>query len=329
MININKILVATDFSENAIPAYIHAEEIAHRFEATVDFIHIIPTLKYFSESLSSLDAPLDTDEDIYPTIQKETTHKLKELMSDYIKDEYIGETITKIDRKPSTAISEVSKKGGYDLVVMASKGGHESSLMRGSTTEKVIRHAEVPVFTVDSGLKSEGLKRILLPTDGSITSLAALPMALTIAHTYEAEITLFHVMEHRGALLDDEGWNDQKSDEINTYESIIRNIEKFLVKDEQSDIEIIRGEVDYEDQFVITDGVSSYTINFYTVIEEGNSASKNIQEHAKEYADVVVMATHGHGGMAHFFLGSTTEKIVRHVDLPVVVMKPDKKKLQQ
>lgn len=329
MKHLKKILVATDFSENAVPAYTHAEEIAQRFDATIDFVHVIPTLKYFNESISRLGVPFDMDEDLYPSAQKEAEHKLKQIMDDYIKDEYKGQSICKVERKPSAAIAEIAKEGGYDLIVMASRGEHDTHLLRGSTAEKVIRHSKVPVFTVDERLSSEGLKRILLPTDGSMISFSVIPVALMLADTYDAEITLYHVLELYGSPIQDDIRNPQKSDEANVYEALIDHLEDFLIKENLDDIQISRGEVDFEDQFILTEGASSHSITFKTVIEKGVSAHLGIQEYAAEHADVVVMATHGHSGLAHFFLGSTTENVAQHLDLPVVTVKPDEKKLKE
>ncbi|MGD8749110.1 MAG: universal stress protein [Balneolaceae bacterium] len=329
MKKINKILVPTDFSENAIPAYTHAEEIARKFGATIDFIHVIPTLKYFNQSISRLGVPFDMDEDLYPSAQKEADHQIEKIMNDYIKEEYKGKSICKIERKPSSAISEVAKDGGYDLIVMASRGEHDTHLLRGSTAEKVIRHSEVPVFTVDARLSSEGLKRILVPTDGSMLSFSVLPTALMLADTYDAEITLYHVLELYGSPLADEIRNPQKSDEANVYEALLDHLDDYLIEEELDDIQIARGEVDFEDRFVMTEGASSHSIAFQTVIERGVSAHLAIQEYAAEHADVVVMATHGHSGLAHFFLGSTTENVAQHLDLPVVTVKPSREKMKE
>jgi nucleotide-binding universal stress UspA family protein len=38
--------------------------------------------------------------------------------------------------------------------------------------------------------------------------------------------------------------------------------------------------------------------------------------------DLIVMATHGRTGIAHFLLGSTTEKVVRHARCPVLTVRP-------
>lgn len=39
--------------------------------------------------------------------------------------------------------------------------------------------------------------------------------------------------------------------------------------------------------------------------------------------DLIVMATHGRGAIAHMLLGSTTEKVVRKAPCPVLTIRPD------
>lgn len=330
MKSIKSILVPTDFSDNAELAYTHAQEIAHRFGAKVDLIHVIPTLKYFSESMDQLETPLDNAEkELYPTAQKEVKHRLQTAMDDYLADESKGEPIVRIDRKPWEVIAELAQDDGYDLIVMPSKGRHQSTMLRGSTTEKVIRHSQVPVFTVDDRISSEGLKQILVPTDGSMISFSALPLAVSLADIYDADITLYHVQELYGSPLESATHDPNKDDATNIYEAIIDNLQDYLSSVEAGNIQVADGEVDFEDQFVITDGASSHRINLYTVIEKGVSAHAGIQEYAAEHADAVVIATHGHSGLAHFFLGSTTEKVAQSLDKPVLTIKPDSSKFKE
>lgn len=316
-----KILVPTDFSENSIAAYTHAQEIAKKYGAKVDFIHIIPTLQYFNESLSRLGVPLD-DGDLYPTAQKEAKHRLKELMDDYIEEELKGEPITRIDRKASRSITDEANTNGYDLIVMASRGEHGADLLRGTTTEKVIRYSDIPVFTVDKRLNSSGLKRILFPTDGSVISFSAIPVALSLAQTYDAEITLLHVAELYGKGIEETEEKRTITEEEKKYEAVIDRLEDYLIDNKLDHIQIVRGEVNFEDQLMITEGDSDDMINLYTVIEKDVSAHHGIEEYAADNADLIVMATHGYSGFAHFFLGSTTEKVAQHINLPVVTVKP-------
>ncbi len=323
-----RILVPTDFSENAIAAYTHAQEVAKKYGATIDFMHVIPTLQYFNESLSRLGVPLD-DGDLYPTAQKEAKHRLKEIMKDYIEEDFKGEAITKIDRKPSHAITEVAKSKGHDLIVMATRGKHGSDLLRGTTTEKVIRYSEIPVFTVDKGLGSGGFKRILLPTDGSPVSFSAIPVAFSLAQVYAAEITLFHVAELYGAGIEEPGRDKVHTQEEIKYEAVIEKLKDYLIDNNMDTIRIQRGEVSFEDQLEIVEEASSQTINLHTIIEKDVSAHHGIEEYAAENADLVVMGTHGYSGFAHLFLGSTTEQVAQHLNLPVVTVKPPKDLLEK
>ncbi|MGM0545300.1 MAG: universal stress protein [Bacteroidota bacterium] len=326
---IKKILVPTDFSENAQLAYRHAQEIAHRVGAKVDFIHIIPTLTYFHKSLSNMQAPLNLDDEIYPSAQKEAIHQIQSAMDDYIAGETKGEAVCKVDRKPSIAIAEYARQNNHDLILMASKGHHKSNLMRGSTTNKVVRHSSVPVFTVDEGLNAEGLKEIMVPTDGSALSFSALPMALTFAKIYDADITFYHVQEMYGSPLDSEAHNPQKTDKQNIYELLMDRLDDYLSSEGIENITIARGEADFRDQFVVSDNASSFRIDTYTAIERGVSAHLGIEEYAAEHADVVVMATHGHSGFAHLLLGSTTEKVAQSLSTPVVTIRPDMELLSE
>lgn len=326
---IKKILVPTDFSDNAQLAYRHAQEIAHRVGAKVDFIHVIPTLTYFQKSLANMEAPLNLDEEIYPSAQKEAVHQMQQAMDDYLADESKGEAICKIHRKPSNEIAEYAEEHHYDLIVMPSKGHHKSNLMRGSTTNKVVRHSSVPVFTVDEGLNAEGLKEIMIPTDGSSLSFTALPMALTLATIYDADITFYHVQELYGSPLDLESQDPKKTEKQNVYEALMTRLDEFLKAEGIENVKIARGEERFRDQFVISDNASSRRINIYTAIERGVSAHLGIEDYAAEHADVVVMATHGHSGFAHLLLGSTTEKVAQSLNTPVLTVRPDVKKLSK
>jgi nucleotide-binding universal stress UspA family protein len=40
-------------------------------------------------------------------------------------------------------------------------------------------------------------------------------------------------------------------------------------------------------------------------------------------SDLIIISTHGYTGLKHAFLGSTTERVVRHAKCPVLVVRPD------
>ena len=70
MYSIKKILVPTDFSENASTAYHPAQQLAQKYGATVNFIHIIPSHNYFAGSIPNLGFLLNSDRTYTPNFKK-------------------------------------------------------------------------------------------------------------------------------------------------------------------------------------------------------------------------------------------------------------------
>lgn len=320
MYTIKKILVPTDFSENSSVAYHPAQQLANNYGAKIDLIHIIPTLSYFNESMADLGVPLSLEQDIYPEIRKQSSIKLKRAMDENIKDENKGECLVQIAPKTSRAISDQAEEGAYDLIVMAANGLHKSELLRGSVTEKVIRYSGVPVLSTDQS-DLDDIKNILVPTDGSQSSLKALPLAISLALTFEAGITLLHILELHGSRTENVVKDPAKSESENIRDTIYEAIEEFFAHS-WDEVELRKGE-GFEAQLIYNEGASNATINFITVIEKGVSAHHAITNYAEDDADMIVMATHGRSGLAHLFLGSTAEKVIQHSARPVITVKPE------
>ena len=325
MINLKKILVPTDFSKGAERSYSIAQNIADTFGGTIDFIHIIPTLKYFNESIKRLGVPLDMNKDVYPRVIDDAENNLQKGMSQYLKEENKGKYFVKIERKPSEAIVEHAAKKGYDLIVMGAKGLDETKMLRGSVTERVIRKSKTPVFSVGERFDSKNIKNVMMTTDSSELSLAAFPLAAALADSFNADLTLFHVIELYGSVSEDIPRSPEKGEMLSIYEAIIERINKFLANRKMDNIHIQRTGVTYEDEVIITHGGETRTISLFTKIEKGVSAHYEIENYASEEADLVVMATHGHSGFAHLILGSTAEKVEQYVSKPVITVRPDEK----
>ena len=57
-------------------------------------------------------------------------------------------------------------------------------------------------------------------------------------------------------------------------------------------------------------------------IVEGHAGTAIVDAARAEHADIVVMATHGRGGIGRALLGSVADYVVRHVDCPVLLVRP-------
>ncbi len=317
-----RILVPTDFSEKSSEAYPYAQKMADKFDAKVDFIHIIPMTQYFSESIKKLGVPFDMEEDLFPHIIERSRDQIAEIMEEHIDEGHRGESFVQIHRKPSEAITDFARQHKHDLILMGAKGAHESDLLRGAVTEKVIRHSRIPVLSIEGQWPADGIQHILMPTDTSDMSYESLPYVVSLAHFFGADITLLNVMELYGSLSENIPHDPGETEIQAIYDDIISHMEKYFQKRGYDNIKVNRGNEPYKDELIINDEHNE-TVPLHTIIHKGVSAHYGIEEVASEKdIDLLVMSTHGRTGLAHIFLGSTTENVAKYVHRPVLTIRP-------
>jgi nucleotide-binding universal stress UspA family protein len=97
---------------------------------------------------------------------------------------------------------EFVRNHAVDLVVVGtSVRGGLGKVLLGSTAEDIIRVAPCPVLTVGPHVTaSVGVCSIVCATDFSLGSLRAAEFAVSLAHKFQADLTLIHVVE--GVLTD-------------------------------------------------------------------------------------------------------------------------------
>lgn len=318
---IRRILLATDFSEGASAAIPTARQLAENHQGRVDVIHIIPMLRYLNESLKKLGSPVDLSRDLFPEILKQSKDQCQSILDKEFPEENRGEVIVKIDRKPSEVICDTAKEHGYDLIVMGTRGEHEHRAIRGTVTEKVIRHSSVPVLSIDDPWDSSSIGEILLPTDTSELSFSAFPLAAALAFQYKATLTLYHVIELYARYPDhsaDPGANEKTA----LYELILEQLTNWIEREELEHLHVDRSGVVFEDEIRRIGDDGSESVPLKCVIEKGISAHAEIDRYARENSDLVVLATHGRSGLAQLFLGSTAEKVSQYVGKPLLTVRP-------
>ncbi len=144
------ILFATDFSEGAEKAVEHAKTLARLSGARLHLFHAITEL---SDKRRKRVPP-----DVIDTFIREVTRQAKEDLEHFCQLHFSGESAEGIELSHSievgigdTAILEEAKKINADMIVMGTHGrsGIEKVLV-GSTAERVVRNALIPVLTVRS-----------------------------------------------------------------------------------------------------------------------------------------------------------------------------------
>lgn len=315
------ILVPTDFSEASLEAVKMAAKFVDLYESTIDLIHIIPLMSYYDESMEHLGVPFDMEKDLYPKVLKTANEKLHEIAEKYIHKEHRGQLINLVGRKTSQVIADHANKRKYDLMILANKGMHDTDDIRSGVTEKIIRYSQVPVLSLDKSFGKKDIKKILVPVDGSDESAAPLVQAFDLATTFDATITLMHIIEPY--TLGMEVLPMTMEDDEAVYHSLIETISKYFEKHPELGMSIKRSGTAYDDYLVHEEGKNSESVQVTSLVKKGFSAHTEICDYANEHIDLVVMSTHGRTGIARVLLGSTTGIVAQHLKKPLLTLRPE------
>ena len=143
-------------------------------------------------------------------------------------------------------------------------------------------------------------KHLLLPTDGSALSEAAVRQGVALAKALDARVTgvhvspAFHVITYRTEMLEDTEDEFQEDSE--------RHAADFLAQ------------IQREAQAV---GVACNTV----AVVSDHPYEAIIRTAEERGCDLIAMASHGRKGIKGFLLGSETQKVLTHTQKPVLVFR--------
>jgi nucleotide-binding universal stress UspA family protein len=142
---------------------------------------------------------------------------------------------------------------------------------------------------------STRIKRILVPTDFSDCSQAAVEYAVFLAKDFQAQIFLLHVMEPPVYGIDFSLINPGVLPGMKTQ--LLKMVQEIVDRMREEEIEAVG--------------------DFVT----GVPATEIIRAAKKQVADLIIMGTHGRTGFAHAMLGSTAERVIQRAHCPVLTIK--------
>ncbi len=322
MATIDRMLIPTDFSDSAERAYSFAGKLAREYGGVIDLLHVIPSVIYLDEQLRSKTDIPDLEEEYYPHLFNEAEMQLKKLMKTHFDFENRGEIYVKVDRKPSELISRHAEDGNYSIIIMMAKGKHQSAMFRGSTTEQLVRRSKVPVFTITEDSDINEVRTIVVPTDGSLLSIAAMPSAIKLATALGASITLLYVNETYGLISNHFSSKASHTRNREIEEHIAGRLKEF--SKESSTLKFTMAEDKRRFPLNIVTGVNgkNRSVEVQIDILTGFSAHHEITEYSNKHADIVIMTTHGRSGLAHLVMGSIAEKVALNVEKPILMILP-------
>ena len=139
------------------------------------------------------------------------------------------------------------------------------------------------------------MNKILLPIDGSIECQKALDYTIDMAEKYGSKITIIHVLDYNripNAINYDEFY-DKIYNIDSRNEMLQKAVEYFEEKGIEADAKLVKGDPE----------------------------SEIIDEAEKEGYDICIMCTHGMSSGKRFMLGSVTNKVVRYIGIPILVIR--------
>ena len=142
------------------------------------------------------------------------------------------------------------------------------------------------------------LKNILVATDFSEPSAAALTYGRELARTFGATLHVLHVVE-----------NVLASGGVEFYGGSIADMQRSLEASAQRQLDAVLTERDRA------------KLRAQPVVRTWAAPAPAIVEYAAEAnIDLIVMGTHGRGALAHLIMGSVAERVVRSAPCPVLTV---------
>ncbi|MDB4970217.1 MAG: universal stress family protein [Myxococcales bacterium] len=151
------------------------------------------------------------------------------------------------------------------------------------------------------------IRKILVPVDFSDGASVALELAASFAKTFGASVELLHVWTPPLMVPIPIVVVTPRSDQPLSLEELASTTASAQMKD-------------------LVEQLRKQGIETQARVGIGSPAHEIVELATLGHFDLIVMGTHGHGGLAHALLGSVAEKVVRRASCPVLTVRAPKSK---
>lgn len=155
------------------------------------------------------------------------------------------------------------------------------------------------------------IRKILYPTDLSESAKHAFGYAASLAERYQASITILHVVEELSqntsqllnSMLGEERWQQIREKSNEEFTDLIREKLDLFCRDMETAL-----------------SGCAFTVD-QILVRQGRPTESIIAEVRASNYDMVVMGTHGQGGITDAMIGSTARRVSRRSKVPVLVVR--------
>jgi nucleotide-binding universal stress UspA family protein len=293
MRQLKKIIVGHDLAAGGEMALRSAVALANRCGAALRLVHVVEPLDAYQRISHPLTSPYTRQE-----IAQKVGARL-EVLSKSPKLDQLHVEYEVCRGKPFVELIIAARAWLADLIVVGGASQTEEPFL-GSTSERILRKAQIPVMVAKKRLSSEA-QIFLVPTDFSPCARKAAEEAVMLAKRFDGRVVFFHALDISPS------YTIAYAHELGISvpipppmpEEIEPEWEAFL-----SSLPLVKG------------AWEKFT-------GEGQAATAIVRHAEKIQADMIVIGTHGRSGLPHILLGSVAEKVVRTASCSVLTIRPD------
>ncbi len=293
MRQLKRIIVGHDLGVGGEVALGSAVALANRCGAALRLVHVVEPLDAYQRISHPLTSPYTLEE-----IAQKTGVRLQALVaSPALARLQVEYEVRK--GKPFVELIIAGRAWLADLIVVGGASRTEEAFL-GSTSERVLRKALVPVMVAKKRLSAEA-RTFLVPTDFSSCAREAAEEGLMLAKSFSGRVVFFHVLDLYPS------YTIAYAHEL--------GVSMLIPPPSPEEIE-----PEWED---FLSGLPLEKVDWEKCTEEGEAATAIVRQAEQGQADLIVMGTHGRSGLPHMLLGSVAEKVVRTASCPVFTIRPE------
>ena len=307
MSSFGTILVPHDGSSLADSALPFAVEISRATGADVELLRVLEELRPIYDTTGHQLIWIDPAN---PRAELSSPELLGEAVKQLASGGIQAKTVVRVGdpRKEILAEAETLDR---PLILIGSHGrGGLTRMVMGSVASRVLQLSHCPVMLVKASEVEDhpsnvALRRITVPLDGSDLAEKALPYAMDLAEALSARVHLVRVAE-------------TYRDEVPGTPSHIFTSPSYKAMLEQFD------RLESEAQRYLSETATrlgSGSVDVTWEVMSGDPWRQLLRYAERDQPDLIVMTTHGRGGMARWFYGSVADRLLTSASTPLLVIR--------
>ncbi len=283
MRQLQSVLFASNFRLGNDPVREVAVHLARAFGARITILHVLEPLPNWHPMLAQL------EREHAATQMRRVAAQLEE--QGVILDEssiLVGQAADTIVRKAEEMDADLI------LVGTGSQGSGESHPYLGPTAEAVLQRATTPVLAIRPGEPAAHFQNILCPVDQSPASARGLLVAIRLAHTFGGSLTVLSVIPPAS-------W-------------LSLALETGQLREAQQE-----HERRWQQEFELFLKASQFSgVRWRKAVRRGVPDEEIVAAAREDGADLIVMGSTGHTGLAHILMGSVTRRVIHKLPCSIL-----------